>query len=49
MNRRDIYLQVVPPIQAEMMFNAVKAKGIPCAFILYKGWSLNSNIHNNFL
>jgi hypothetical protein len=29
--------QVVLPNQAEMMFNVVKEKGIPCCYVLYEG------------
>ena len=29
--------QIVLPNQAEMMFNAVKEKGIPCCYVLYEG------------
>ncbi len=29
--------KIVPPNQAEMMFEAVRAKGIPVAFLLFKG------------
>lgn len=29
--------KIVPPNQAELMFNAVKAKGLPCAYVLFKG------------
>lgn len=29
--------EVVPPNQSEMMFNEVKNKGLPCAFLLFKG------------
>jgi hypothetical protein len=31
--------QIVPPNQAEMMFNAIKAKKIPCALLMFKGIS----------
>ena len=30
-------LQVVPPNQAQMMYDAVKAKGLPTVFVLFKG------------
>lgn len=29
--------KVVPPSQAEAMYNAVKAKGLPVAYVLFKG------------
>ena len=29
--------RIVPPNQAEMMFDAVRAKGIPCAYLLFEG------------
>ena len=29
--------QIVPPNQAEMMFDAVKAKGVPTAYIPFEG------------
>jgi dipeptidyl aminopeptidase/acylaminoacyl peptidase len=29
--------QIVPPNQAEMMFEAVKAKGIPVAYLPFEG------------
>ena len=29
--------RIVPPNQAEMMFNAVRAKGIPCAYLPFEG------------
>ncbi len=29
--------RIVPPNQAEMMFDAVKAKGIPCAYLPFEG------------
>ena len=29
--------KIVPPSQAELMFEAVKAKGIPCAYIPFEG------------
>ncbi|XP_065066226.1 uncharacterized peptidase YuxL-like [Rhopilema esculentum] len=29
--------KVVPPNQAHKMFDAIKAKGLPCAFVLFKG------------
>ena len=29
--------QVVPPNQAQMMYEAVKAKGLPCCLVMFKG------------
>lgn len=29
--------KVVPPSQSQMMFEAVRAKGLPVAFLLFKG------------
>lgn len=29
--------KIVPPNQAKMMFDAVKEKGLPCAFVLFEG------------
>ena len=29
--------QIVPPNQAEMMYTAVKAKGLPAMYVLFKG------------
>ena len=29
--------QIVPPNQAETMYKAVKAKGLPTAYVLFKG------------
>jgi dipeptidyl aminopeptidase/acylaminoacyl peptidase len=29
--------QIVPPNQAELMYNAIKEKGIPCCYVLYEG------------
>jgi dipeptidyl aminopeptidase/acylaminoacyl peptidase len=29
--------KVVPPNQAETMFNAVREKGLPCAYIAFEG------------
>jgi dipeptidyl aminopeptidase/acylaminoacyl peptidase len=31
------YFQIVPPNQAEMMYKAVKDKGIPTMFVLFEG------------
>ena len=31
------YLQIVPPNQAEMMYKAVKEKGIPTMHVLFEG------------
>jgi hypothetical protein len=37
--------QVVLPNQAEMMFNAVKEKGIPCCYVLYEGtWNYKGHV-----
>lgn len=32
-----LFLQIVPPNQAEMMYKAVKEKGIPCMYVLFEG------------
>ena len=33
----DVYFQIVLPSQAEMMYEAIKKKGIPTMFVLFKG------------
>lgn len=38
LNQRATFsFQVVPPSQTEMMYEAVKAKGVPVCQILYEG------------
>ena len=32
-----VFLQIVLPSQAEMMYEAIKKKGIPTMFVLFKG------------
>ena len=33
------FLQIVPPNQAELMFESIKKKGIPCALVMFEGKS----------
>ena len=46
MKRLISMFQIVPPNQAETMYKAVKAKGLPTAYVLFKGIVHNCNFQN---